>query len=46
MQSSNTETEDLVLVDPEPAEPVPAPLILLEPVEGESGMCDADGWCN
>ncbi|GID28354.1 hypothetical protein [Paractinoplanes brasiliensis] len=48
MQSSSTETAAPV-VEPEPAEPVPAPLILLEPVEGnpgDSGVCAADGWCD
>lgn len=49
MQSSNVETDDLVVVDAEAAEPVPAPLILLEPLEGnpgDSGVCAVDGWCD
>ncbi|MBB4690897.1 hypothetical protein [Paractinoplanes abujensis] len=46
MQSS-TETDVVAVVEePAEAEPAPAPLILLEPLEGDSGVCAADGWCD
>lgn len=49
MQSSSTGTTVPVVVEAEPAEPAPAPLILLEPLEGnpgDSGVCAVDGWCD
>ncbi|MBL7258960.1 hypothetical protein [Paractinoplanes lichenicola] len=47
MQSS-TETHVAVAeVEPAEAEPAPAaPLILLEPLEGDSAVCGPDGWCD
>ncbi|MBU2664566.1 hypothetical protein KOI35_13770 [Actinoplanes bogorensis] len=47
MESSNAVAE-LIEPDPqvEPVEPAPAPLIMLEPLEGDSGVCAVDGWCD
>jgi len=45
MQSSNAPVVDDDLAEAEAAEPAPAPLIMLEPMD-DSGVCAVDGWCD